>query len=220
MTLPKLPWPHVQLLLALILQMVMLVLGAPGLLKDPANVLFTLWIALATFSITGLRKVFWATLVLGATPAVLNLLFPYEQSPLALNVLKDALWAIFPLYVAVRILIQMFRVDDITVEEIAGAVALYVLLGMAFGDVFELVDLLVPGSIAFANLPAGTAASYADYLYFSFVTLTTTGYGDVAPVGHLARAMAMLEALMGLMYISILVARVVSLHAGKAPEER
>jgi voltage-gated potassium channel Kch len=193
----------------------MLALAPPRLVQQSGNLVFTLWIAAALVSITGIRRTFWLALILGFAPALTELLVPFSVSPLPLRLAKEALWIAFPVYVAVELLVKMFQAEDITHGEIAGAVALYLLMGVAFGDVFELVNDLLPGAVIFQDLPAGATPGFADFLYFSFVTLTTTGYGDVAPAHPIARAVAMFEALVGLMYLSILVARIVSIHTAR-----
>ena len=83
----------------------------------------------------------------------------------------------------------------------------------AFG--YGLVELHEPGSFdlpAIVGEPAGADRHMASFVYFSFVTLTTLGYGDVTPVGSAARTLALLEALVGQLFLAILVARLVALQ--------
>ncbi len=93
-----------------------------------------------------------------------------------------------------------------------GAVSVYLLIGITFAFGFTLVANLQPDS--FRGLPASgeDAANFLNLLYFSFVTLTTLGYGDVSPVSRIAGVFATLEALCGQMYLTILVARLVGMH--------
>jgi voltage-gated potassium channel Kch len=79
---------------------------------------------------------------------------------------------------------------------------------------YELVGLMAPGAFSFADL-GGPARP--DFAYFSFVTLTTVGYGDVTPVHPVARSLALVEALTGQLYPAILLARLVSLATGSQP---
>jgi Ion channel len=111
---------------------------------------------------------------------------------------------------AVVVLVQTFRGGPVTVYRVQGAVAAYLLLGLVFGFAYELVAALHPG--AFASALAMPDRD-RDLLYFSFVTLTTVGYGDVTPVHPAARSLALLEALTGQLYPAILLARLVTLHA-------
>ena len=79
-----------------------------------------------------------------------------------------------------------------------------------------MVDFLVPGP--FRTAQEGTQTS-APMIYFSFVTLTTLGYGDIVPLSPAARALAMVEALLGQLYLTVLVARLVGLHITHSQQE-
>jgi hypothetical protein len=114
------------------------------------------------------------------------------------------------LFLAV-VLGQTLRAGPITFHRLQGAVAAYVLLGVLWAYAYALVAALRPG--AFSG-PLDTADDARAFLYFSFVTLTTTGYGDVLPVHPAARSLANLEAVTGTLYLAILLARLVSLAVG------
>jgi hypothetical protein len=105
---------------------------------------------------------------------------------------------------------QTLRSGPITFHRIQGAVAAYLLLGVIWAYAYALLALLRPG--AFSG-PVSAADGPRAWLYFSFVTLTTVGYGDVLPVHPAARSLAMLEAVTGPLYLAILIARLVSLTA-------
>jgi hypothetical protein len=106
------------------------------------------------------------------------------------------------------ILGQVFRDGPVSHHRIQGAIAVYLLLGMAWAALYELVGLLVPGSFT-GTFGTGQTAEQS-WLYFSYATLTTVGYGDIVPVHPIARSMAVSEAMMGQFYVAILVARLVS----------
>ncbi len=97
-----------------------------------------------------------------------------------------------------------------------GAVAGYLLLGTAWGTVYSLVHLLSPGAFDFGDeLPRYIEAGQARiplFLYYSFVTLTTLGFGDMTPITQTARTLSWVEAVTGLFYISVLVAGVVGVY--------
>ncbi|HUD71488.1 MAG TPA: potassium channel family protein [Dongiaceae bacterium] len=101
---------------------------------------------------------------------------------------------------------RVLKSGPVTVHQIVGAVAIYLLLGLGFGEAARVIDALDPGAY---SVP-GTADNRIDLYYFSFVTLTTTGYGDITPAHPLARALAVLEAVTGQMFPAILIARLVS----------
>ena len=106
------------------------------------------------------------------------------------------------------VLFQTLRGGPITVHRIQGGVAAYPLIGVAWAHAYSLVALLRPGAFSGAVSAADGARAF---LYFSFVTLTTVGYGDVLPVHPAARSLALLEAVTGPLYLAILLARLVSL---------
>jgi hypothetical protein len=106
------------------------------------------------------------------------------------------------------VLALVLRRGPITTRRIEGAIAVYLLLGFSWAQAYELVALWHPG--AFTGAVDGKGS--LQWTYYSFVTLTTMGYGDIMPVHPLARAGAVLEALTGQLYLTILLARLVSLE--------
>jgi hypothetical protein len=107
-----------------------------------------------------------------------------------------------------------FGPGRVTRHRIQGAVALYLILGLLFAHLYGLLNVLVPE--AFANVPPGLSADAVFYrgrlVFFSFVTLTTTGYGDILPLHPVARSLAMLEAVIGQLFPATLLARLVALE--------
>jgi hypothetical protein len=114
------------------------------------------------------------------------------------------------------VLAQTFRAGPVNVHRIQGAVAAYLLLGLAWALAYELVALLATGAFSGSGLGVPERPSF---VYFSFVTLTTVGYGDVTPVHPVARSLAVAEALTGQLYPAILLARLVSLTTGSGPAD-
>jgi hypothetical protein len=100
---------------------------------------------------------------------------------------------------------------SIDANRLAGAVCVYLLLGVIWAMLYTLVNLLSPG--AFAGFSPSMDRSWdSEWLYFSFVTMTTLGYGDILPVSAIARGLAYLQALAGQFYIAILVAGLVGAY--------
>lgn len=104
------------------------------------------------------------------------------------------------------VLYRVFVGGKVNEHRILGAVSGYLLLGVTWATLYALVDVIHPGAFS-QNVPGGDRR---DWIYFSFVTLTTTGYGDITPVHSVARTLAILEALIGQLYPAILIARLVS----------
>jgi hypothetical protein len=106
----------------------------------------------------------------------------------------------------------VFAPGRVTYHRIEGAITLYLNIAIVFTAAYRLVAEISPG--AFTNLPHDQnevgAASFM--LYFSFTTLTSTGFGDILPLHPVARSLANLEAVLGQLYLTVLLARLVSLH--------
>ena len=115
---------------------------------------------------------------------------------------------------------KAFGPGRVTWHRIQGAIALYVILGLLFAHLYGLLNVLVPGS--FANVPPGLDSNAVFYrgqlLYFSLVTSTGIGYGDIVPLHPVARSLATLEAVIGQLFPATLLARLVSLELeGRRP---
>ena len=136
---------------------------------------------------------------------VIAALLPHELALVARPAISLAYCALLAIVVGERIL----RIGPVTVHRVFGAVAVYLLFGMAWAQAYEIVGRLVPGS--FAIPPGSQAHELGQLLYFSFATLTTVGYGDVTALHPAARSLALLEALVGQLFPAILIARLVGL---------
>jgi hypothetical protein len=109
------------------------------------------------------------------------------------------------------VLSRVFQAGPITVQRIEGAVAVYLLFGLMWADVYQFLELLNPGSFQIPSGAAGAGDRFSPLLYFSFITLTTLGYGDIVPIHPVARSLAMVEALVGQLYPAILIGYLVSM---------
>jgi voltage-gated potassium channel Kch len=107
------------------------------------------------------------------------------------------------------LLVQVFRSGRVTNVRIQGAIAAYLVLGAGWAYAYHITAILHPGSFSF---PPGEMLGASDWIYFSFVTLTTVGYGDVTPVYPAARVLAMSEALAGQLYLAVMIARLVAME--------
>ena len=104
----------------------------------------------------------------------------------------------------------IFSAEQVTADIIYAACAVYFLLSFFFVPVYGMLESAVPGS--FVDNTLGTAVHWQQFVYYSLVTLSTAGYGDILPATMWARMLAGLEATIGVLYVAILVARLVSLY--------
>lgn len=106
----------------------------------------------------------------------------------------------------------VLRARVITRDQIYAGVAMYLMLGFAFGAMFYLINILDPNSFI-VNNELSAARDTPDLMYFSFVTLATLGYGDITPRTDIARSLAVMEALAGMLFIAVFMARLVSMRS-------
>jgi hypothetical protein len=122
-----------------------------------------------------------------------------------------AAWLVITLTLGVVVAKAVFRRGAVTYHRIVGAVLLYLLTALMFAMLFTFVGLLFPE--AFKGITFDYDATFAStMLYLSFVTFTSTGYGDIVPVHPLARSLCNLEAVIGQLYPAILIGRLVTLE--------
>ena len=131
---------------------------------------------------------------------------------LGLAILSTTLKLIFLGFLFAVLIVQVFGPGAVTPHRVRGAIAVYLLLGGMWSLLYHIVALAVPHSFHLTEgLVDGGAVNQRLLTYFSFVTLTTTGFGDIIPVHPLTRTLAMFEALAGQLYLVITLARLVSL---------
>ena len=117
------------------------------------------------------------------------------------------------------ILAYVFRAHHVDAGVILGSLCVYMMAAVIWAEFYGLLEHLRPGSISFP--PVDTLIGTRGVLqYFSFVTITTVGYGEIHPVAPLARAAAATEALVGQLYLVVLVARLVGLHTAQEAAQR
>jgi len=118
---------------------------------------------------------------------------------------------VFYLHVIRLMLRQVFLARVVTIRTIGTALCIYVLLGALWMLFYIPLEAVQPGSF---SVPEGTEAGnmVSTLNYFSFVTLTTLGYGDVQPISPIARSLAVLEALTGVLFLAVLISRLVGTY--------
>ena len=147
--------------------------------------------------------------------ALLWSLYLVESAPL--NVVRNCFFILFYAYIAIIILSYIFREKEVTADLIMGAVCVYFFIGLMWALVFSVLESLQPGSF---RVGQGLTTDIVNFVYYSFVTQTTLGYGDITPITAPARSLSLLEAVIGQLYLAVLIARLVGVHIAQSSHEQ
>lgn len=129
-------------------------------------------------------------------------------------------------YLIVVIFSEIIRRQKIDFDAVMGASCVLVLLGLTFSSAYVLLEWQIPGSFIIPEIPAsiesvfGPTSTEFSLLYFSFVAMTTIGFGDIVPVAPPARGLAALEGLLAQLYLTIIIARLVGLEIANRLQEK
>lgn len=160
------------------------------------------------------------SVVLFAAALIAHLFDVYAANNTALHVAALALRAVFIAYATGLIVWRIMSRPDVTMDTLAGAACAYAMLAVVWGNLYVLLEFLRPTS--FHIPPAWRVGSSADptaaLVYFSFITLTTVGYGDITPRWPGAGGLAAAEAIVGQLYLAITIARLVGVHISQHTE--
>ena len=205
-------------ILLLVMMFVVAPLQALGVFAfQICELLLAVMLVAGVFVISGSRTAVTAmvgALAMIVTGAVLRIRSP---SILDLNLFAGA-WLIVGMTLAWTVARSIFAPGRVTYHRVVGAVLLYLTVAIIFAAFYTFVGTLQPK--AFAGLTVEDSPRLATQLiYFSFATLTTTGYGDIAPVAPVARALCNLEAIFGQLYPATLLARLVTLEIAHREEK-
>ncbi|WP_461536592.1 potassium channel family protein [Spongorhabdus nitratireducens] len=127
-----------------------------------------------------------------------------------ISIFDTATNALFFGYVIAQLIAKVFSTRQVTRDTISGSICVYLLIGYFWTFLYLLCDHIWPQS--FEGLSAGVMVSEYNYFYYSFVTLTTLGYGDIVARTPPAQSLAVMEAITGQIYLTVMVARLVGMH--------
>ena len=183
------------------------------------SILFSLVLLAGILAVADRKRVLVIALVLAA-PAVggrwINHFRP-DLVPPAVFLVGGLILIIF---VVAHLLRFILRAPSVTTEVLCASISAYLMLGLMWTMAYWLVDQLTPGGAFSFNTNAGTRSMNGfNGFYFSFITLSTVGYGDITPVSRIARWLAAMEAMTGLLYVAVLIARLVSLYSAPGSAE-
>jgi hypothetical protein len=153
--------------------------------------------------------------------AVLWLIFAvlYAFDPLSLwkSMVTYVILVVFHAMLTLVLFRYIFTSTEVTTDVLFGAVAAYFLLSFLFVPIYGMLETYSPGS--FVDHGTGNPVHWQELVYYSLITLSTAGFGDVTPINPWARMLAGLEATVGVMYVAILMARLVSMYEARHRRE-
>ena len=138
------------------------------------------------------------------------------ESP-TLSLVHNCSGILFFAFMAITILSFVLNKNKVTLNVIYASIVVYLYLAFMWAFIFILVEELQPGSIAMTHSQIDESISH--FFYYSFVTITTLGYGDITPTSEVARSLAIIEAVIGQIYLVVLVARLVGIHIAQSMKE-
>ncbi len=192
-----------------------------GIFQLVSAPLFTCILLSAVFAISRTRTTLVIAVLLGV-PAVAMELIPHGLATPFLQLATDAVEGCLLAYCVALIVRRLFDIEEVTFDNICASVCAYILLAIVWALVYEVIERQVPGSFLSGGAVIngfGETGNIAS-IYFSMVTISTLGYGDIVPASQQVRILAACEAIMGQIYLAILVARLVGLHIAHARAQR
>ncbi len=167
-------------------------------------------LAVGIWSLRGAGRLYSAGMLAAITGIVLVILSIVRESDM-LHVIALLAMFVFLLLATINAFRQIAVGNDISLNRIVGAVCVYLLLGVMWSIAYNVLEYLQPDS--FKGLTELVSPAWnPDWIYFSFVTITTLGYGDITPITQTARSLVVAEAIVGQFYIAVLVAGLVSAY--------
>jgi len=208
----------------LLVGMIAIFLAAPFLnnlnIKFPVIDFMFLMIIILTLRVLNLKRyVFTVTIVLAALSFSLDFLINLGVFSDTNNMIAIVTILSYGFFMGIALLLlikNIFSEQCISGDTIKGGMSIYILMGFWWAMVYFAIELFDPN--AFLNTIG--VRGPIDFLFFSFTTLTTVGYGDTVPKNDIAKVLVSLEAVTGVLYVAIFIARLISLHVlGKVKKD-
>lgn len=181
-----------------------------GLAAELLNILLIAALVFSVIVVSHSKTSFFIAAILSMPMLLANLEFSLHETQ-EFSVVAASTTVLFFTYVVLKLLKNIFTTKQVNVNLILCSICVYFLIGVVWALLFALVNMHIPGSF---DLPAHIidSAEINDFMYYSMVTLTTLGYGDITPLSAPAKSLSAMEALVGQVYLTVIVARLVGLH--------
>ena len=176
-----------------------------------SDILFNLIILAGVFSVMTRwrRQLFFITIAISASLSRILYFVVHDQW---IQVSSYFFAIVFFVYLVKRVLSHIFKDGPVNFYRIQGSVVVFMLVGLIYSLLYTLVEFFFPGSFSSTHVSSAYQPIYSHFMYFSFVTMTTLGLGDMIPVGSLAKSLVVFQGMIGLLYPVIMIARLVSME--------
>jgi len=184
------------------------------------DLIFTFLILSTVYLLSKERKMLAIGALLAFPILILKWHYYFSLNP-ASNIIALVLLLLLFFLICYQMIVHLTHAKTINADLIFAAICIYLFIGLIFSTAYTLHELLDPGS--YQGINAFSYYTHPDRLfelmiYFSFVTLTTLGYGDITPMTPIATHIAILEAILGQFYIATIVAALIGLLLRKSPQ--
>jgi hypothetical protein len=153
-----------------------------------------------------------------ALPMLVSIWISYFIDMPFLVFVGDCFAIAFLAFLVIIILSFIFSEHEVTINVIYASIVVYLLIAIMWAFVYSVLESIQPGSFAIGE--GQIEVGQRLYIYYSFVTITTLGYGDITPTTDLANSFSFLEAVTGQLYIAILIARLVGIHIAQSMNKK
>jgi hypothetical protein len=205
-----------------------LVIGGSPFLRDElgglplSRLTFSALFFAGVYAVSRNRRVLMGGALVGVPALVVTWLSVYSEGVeyVVADHMTDLAFIVFVGSVILRTVVAQ---DEVTADTIYGGICVYLLIGLGWEAVYSTLEYLDPGSFAMGGVPLATVEgadaatrTFPALVYYSFVTLTTLGYGDIVPTTPQARVLSTAEAIFGQLFVAIFIARLVGLQLAHA----
>jgi hypothetical protein len=128
----------------------------------------------------------------------------------------EGIFTLFYAFLTIAVFVEVMRRRAVRGDNLYGIVCVYLLIGVTFGTLYDFVETMSPGSFGYAGDLGDVSMGWRRLIFFSFMTLTGIGYGDITPLTTQAQSLAIIEGVTGVLYVAVLIARIVGMYSRAA----
>jgi len=158
------------------------------------------------------RRVFWLMVIISILTIGFDIIAMFFTSSGIFAIQYFTLSVLFFLFAGI-LFYYLMMLKSLAFSDISNAVSVYLLIGIGFGFLYGFIEKIHPGSIAYSAVE--TADISGDMIYYSFIILTTVGFGDMLPLFKITKVLAMFESVIGILYIAIMIGRLVGISTSE-----